>query len=368
LTEDGISRGDISREQLREMQRTRALGAMGLLTAERGFHRVTVASVLRHGSIAHATFHSHFHGLDDCFQALMGEAIGRSTALMIDVFEKEECWPDGVVAAIVALLACLDAEPVLARVCLVESLSAGPIALEHRARELRTLAPLLDAGRNYADCDPLLDAPSLISAVAGMLHDWLVTGKAPPFLVQAPTLARFVLGQYYLDQEAVTTAVAGAEHLSRGVVPRRSRSQAGDDAKLPKALRHPNAFRVRSCVRYLADHPGVSNQAVAAGIGLDHHGQISALLRRGEREGLFVKRAGGAGRPNAWTLTREGERAARTLSEAEHAPGSPDADATRRSQATPRVYNQQDATDIDEAPIVRTTPFYDILTGTVTRP
>jgi AcrR family transcriptional regulator len=295
------------------MQRTRALGALGLLTAEHGFHGVTVASVLRQGSIAHATFHSHFHGLDDCFQALLDETIGRSTALMAEVFEKEECWPDGVVAAIAALLVCLDAEPVLARVCLVESLAAGPIVLEHRARHLRKLAPLLDAGRNYAGYDPLLDAPSLISAVAGMLHDWLITGKAPPFFAQATSLARFVLGQY-LDQEAVATAVAGAEQLSRGVGPGLSRSQASRDAKLPKALRHPNAFRVRSCVRYLADHPGVSNQAVAAGIGLDHHGQISALLRRGEREGLFVKRAGGAGRPNAWTLSREGERAARALS------------------------------------------------------
>jgi AcrR family transcriptional regulator len=326
LTENGVPhsrrrRAD-SREQAQRMQRARVLNAMAQLAAERGLRRVTVSSVLARSGVARATFYDLFESLDACFLALLDEAMGRSTELMSRAFAGEDSWPDGIVAALAALLAFFDAEPVLARVCLVESLAGGATALERRARKLRVLAPLLDASQDHASRngrEPPLNATGIVAAVAGVLHDRLITGEAPPFFDQLKQLTRFVLAQH-LAEESVEEMLARAEQLAQEFAPERSMQPALNHAEvpLPKILHHPNAFRARSCVLYLADHSGASNQAIAVGVALSHHGQMSALLRRLEHGGLLSKRAGGAGRPNAWTLTPEGLRAARALET--HAP------------------------------------------------
>jgi hypothetical protein len=48
-------------------------------------------------------------------------------------------------------------------------------------------------------------------------------------------------------------------------------------------------------------------------VGVTHHGQISTLLARLERRGMFVKVAGGAGRPNAWSVSARGLEVAKWL-------------------------------------------------------
>jgi AcrR family transcriptional regulator len=55
------------------------------------------------------------------------------------------------------------------------------------------------------------------------------------------------------------------------------------------------------------------NPQIAAGIGMPHLGQVSELLARLAHGGLLRKQAGGAGRPNQWWLTPQGEQAAQAL-------------------------------------------------------
>jgi hypothetical protein len=66
-------------------------------------------------------------------------------------------------------------------------------------------------------------------------------------------------------------------------------------------------------VLYVAEHPGASNQKIATGIGIRHLGQASTLLARLEQMEVLIKQAGGAGRPNAWTLSPHGQGIARSL-------------------------------------------------------
>jgi AcrR family transcriptional regulator len=320
VTDGGIShtgRGRVVREQVLDMQRARVLNALAHVAAERGIRRTTVSSVLAHDGIPRAVFYEMFKGLDDCFLALLHDVMGRAMRLMVEAFERERSWSDGVVGGLAALLVYLDAEPVFARVCLVETLAAGSAALEHRARELKALEPLVEAGRQHGsdrDDPSTLDAEGTIAAVTGILHAQLVAGKAPPFVDLLGPLATFVLAQR-LNRQSVVDGAAKAEQLARDLT-RESDAQPPKnhvEMKLPKSLFHPKAFRARSCVLSLADHPEASNKAIAASIDLPHHGQMSKLLRRLEREGLLAKRAGGAGRPNAWWLTSHGEQAAWAL-------------------------------------------------------
>jgi len=311
------STGSIAAEQGLDMQRMRVLDAMAQVAAEQGIRGATVAGVLRQGGISRATFYRLFDDLDDCLQALLDEVLTRSVGLITDAFERESSWPDGVVAGLVALLDFLDAEPALARVCLVDSLAAGSTALERRARELKILEPLLDSGgkRTSSSRRPLaLTAESTIAAVSGILHNRLISGDAPPFIDLLGELVGLVV-EPWLEPRSVAEEVAKARELALAISHERTCQPPAQHTRvqIPNTLRHPRSHRARSCLIFVGDNPGASNQAVAAGIGLAHHGQVSALLARLAGKGLLVKTPGRPGHPNAWRLTPDGEDVALAL-------------------------------------------------------
>jgi hypothetical protein len=225
--------------------------------------------------------------------------------LMSKAFAKEARWQDGVLAALTALLVSLDREPLLARVCLLEMLAGSPEVLEHRARELAALNPLVDVGRKQAPADgdpPELTAEASVASVAGILHTRLVMGVG---LVVCP----------YLDPHEVVREIKRGEEMAQVIAAKRPSGSSPPPIRpqMPAALRHPGAYRARSCVVFLAANPGVSNKAVAAGIGVPSLGQVSELLKRLARAGLLIKHSGGAGRPNAWRLSPHGEQVAQAL-------------------------------------------------------
>lgn len=238
---------------------------------------------------------------------------------MSEAFEQEAHWQDGVLAALAALLMSLDREPLLARVCLLETLAGSPVVLRHRARELAALHPLVDRGREQAHASvepPEFTAEGSVASVAGILHTRLVTGEAPPFIGMLGQLVGLVVAPY-LDPHDVVREIERGEEMARVIAQERSFSSSSSYARvrIPAGLRHPGAYRARSCLIFLAANPGASNKAVAAGVGISHLGQVSELLKRLAGNGLLIKHSGGAGRPNAWWLTPHGEQVAPMLAE-----------------------------------------------------
>jgi AcrR family transcriptional regulator len=299
------------------MQRKRILDAMVCEVGERGLRGVTIAGVSARAGVSRSTFYEIFKDLDSCVLAVLRQVASRSTARMSKAFADEDSWQDGVLAALAALLESLDREPLLARVCLLEMLAGSPEVLEHRARELAALNPLVDVGRKQSRTNGglvELAAEASVASVAGILHTRLVTGEAPPFIGLLGQLVGLVVCPY-LDPYEVVTEVKRGEALAEKIAERHALSSSPPLApvKLPAALSHPGAYRARSCVIYIAANPGTSNKQIAAGIDVPHLGQVSELLARLASGGLLRKHAGGAGRPNQWWLTPQGEQIAQAL-------------------------------------------------------
>lgn len=305
-------RGPRSRAQAREMQRKRILDAMVGEVGERGLRRATVAGVSARAGVSRSTFYELFEDLEVCLLVVLRQVVSRSTALMSEAFKRETSWQDGVLAALTALLVSLDRQPLVARVCLVETLAGSPAVLRHRARELAALNPLVDVGREQARANgepPELTAEGSVASVTGILHARLVTGEAPPFIGLLGQLVGLVVAPY-LDSHDVVREIKRGEDLARAIAEERASSSSLSPAKvpIPVGLRHPGAHRARSCVIFLAANPGASNKSVAAGIGISHLSQVSELLSRLAGIGLLTKQSGGPGRPNAWRLTPHGEQ------------------------------------------------------------
>jgi AcrR family transcriptional regulator len=305
-----------SRERVERMQRERIMQAMLEVASERRYQGSTIEAVLAGAGVSRTTFSRLFGDLQTCFVEMLGVVEARSMALVIEAFEGESSWPEGVLAGLAALLAFLDSAPSIARVCLLEAFAVGPHGVECRTRELAVLRPLVEAGRAYAPADrqpSALIAEAAVGSVEWLLRTRLVRGEAPPFIGLLGAAGELVLTPY-LDTSALADALGRVEEFERDASQRRQAEPSPwRAADIPRALRNPTARRARAIMRYIADHPGTSNRQVQAEVGISHIGQTSQTLARLEREGLLDKRAGRVGRPNAWTLSALGERAVQAL-------------------------------------------------------
>lgn len=305
-----------AREQVENMQRRRLLAAMVQVLAEQGLRGATVQLVSARAEVSPAAFRKLFPSIDDCFLALLEQMRTRSTTLMVEAFKRETSWEDGVLAGLEALLMFLDSEPALAKVCLVEALAGPSRGLKQRAESLQQLKPLLDGLRKQLQADqqpPAMAADAAIASVFGILHAKLVNGEAPPFIELLGELAGIVVAPYLGVQVARKQTERG-EARAQMLAQEATTPASEPIVTIPKVVRHASAHRRRLCLAYVAENPGVSNQTIAAGIDLSHHGQLSTVLSGLEEAGLLTLRRGGAGLANAWRLSPRGEQVVQALS------------------------------------------------------
>jgi AcrR family transcriptional regulator len=304
-----------SRKGIVEIQRARILEAMTEIVAERGLYGTTIAAVAEKASVSRVTFTEIFGSIEMAFVALVQQVTAWPANLVRDAFERESSWRDSVLAGLEALLVFLDTEPSLARVCVIDALAGPPAALEHRAKLLQPLVALVDGARETLSPDmqpPPVIAEAAVASVAGVLHMRLVDGQAPPFIGLLGELAAIVVIPFHGAEEAAEAARVG-DRRARAIVRERSAKPPNLRVPIPKELHHARARRARACVLYVAENPGASNQKIATGIGIRHLGQASTLLARLKELELLEKQVGGAGRPNAWKLSQQGEEIARSL-------------------------------------------------------
>jgi AcrR family transcriptional regulator len=297
----------IGHEQVADIQRARMLTAMVQEVAERGVANVAVAHVVARSGVSRRTFYEVFDDREDCFLAAFDEAVERIAASVVPAYERPGSWRSKTRAALTALLECLDYDPAMGRLLIVESLGAGPVALERRQNVLVQIVSIVDRGRaeGKADADPPpLTAEGIVGGVLSVLHARL-TDKKPGRLVEltGPLMGMIVLP--YLGP------AAARRELVRPT-PKRP-------AKTPIAHRDPlrdlemrltyRTVRVLMAIAELGGRGSYpSNRAVGASAGIPDQGQISKLLARLHSIGLIDNSGAGSarGEPNAWTLTARG--------------------------------------------------------------
>jgi AcrR family transcriptional regulator len=297
------------------MRRDRVLRAMAEVVVDRGLRGASVAAVASRASVSRAVFSELFDSLDGCFLALLDWMLGRATALIGEAAERESSWGDGVLAGVEALLVFLDSEPVAARACLLEVVAVAPLPQASRDATLGRLGVLVDKAREELSVErqpPAAMSEATVTSVLGMLRRRLRSGEAPPYVGMLGELAEVIVAPYLGPTAAAAAAVRGHDR-ARSLLQERSARPLACGVEVPSMLRHASAHRMRSCLRHLFENPGASNQAVAAGIGISHPGQTSALLARLHDAGLLVKDCGGAGRPNAWRLSPYGGEVTQAL-------------------------------------------------------
>ena len=174
----GPSQNGLGRDDIATIQRARLLAAMFDVVWERGAAHVTVADVSTRSGVSRRTFYELFDDRDDCLLAAFDEAIDHVTAVVIPGYEGSGQWRERIRNALCGLLDVFDQQPGIARLLVIESLAAGPLALQRRARILQTLAKIMDDGREASNTTreiPALTAEGVVGAVLSVIHARLVS-------------------------------------------------------------------------------------------------------------------------------------------------------------------------------------------------
>jgi AcrR family transcriptional regulator len=296
-------RDGIGREQVSEIQRARMLAAMVEVASERGAAGVTVADVVARSGVSRRTFYELFSDREDCFLAAFEDGIARIAGDVIPAYEGAGRWREKIRAALTALLEFLDYDPGTGRLVIVETLGAGPKALERRSRVLAQVITAVDEGRlggKKSDGPPPLTAEGVVGGVLSVLHARLLEGN-PGRLIEltGPLMGMIVLP--YLGP------AAPRKELDRSVPKTSVRPRPANGDPL-RDLEMRLTYRTVRVLMAVGTHPGVSNRRVGDAADISDQGQISKLLTRLRRLGLIENSGFGQskGESNSWFLTERG--------------------------------------------------------------
>jgi AcrR family transcriptional regulator len=317
------SRGDSA------SRRDRILDAMAEVAAERGFEKASVKLVTERAGVSTRTFYEEFDDLRECFATVLDLGLARAGELIARAFAREQRWQDGVLNALASLLAFLDDQPLLARVWFVESAAAGSWGLQRREQIVESLRSTIVefwTARGEQPPEPVA-AAGVMASVLGLIQTRLLADRHGSLIELLGPVMGLVTSLHLDTRERAREAQRGA-HLAlemqearASVRPPGVQRPASEsvDLAVPAVLLDRRAHRLRLCLLYLAKQGarglGPSNQEVGQGVGVSHRGQVAWMLGRLDALGLLVKRSGGPGRPNAWSLSVEGERVASVLAE-----------------------------------------------------
>jgi hypothetical protein len=121
----------------------------------------------------------------------------------------EAHWHDQVVVALRTVLEFFADEPDLARLCLVESVSATPtIAVRYREAVLACVPALARGRAELGDPNSLLPETesSIVGGVVSLATRCLVEGSAEDLPKLLPDMAEFALGPYLGPERSVAIA------------------------------------------------------------------------------------------------------------------------------------------------------------------
>jgi AcrR family transcriptional regulator len=289
-------------------QRQRLITAMGQVAAEQGRRAATVEAACERAGMSKRSFYEHFTDGEQCFVGAVGQAFDQLFAAIDHaVGSRTQDWEDRACTTIAALVAALDRDRTMARLCVIEPHSGSPVALSIRNAAVHRLALVLAAGATVG-AEALRDAAArgAIGAILELATDPITEGTSLQEIV-SPALY-FALAPF-AGRRAAGIRAADPPQISPPDRHGPSRAKGGLRTEAVEQLMVTEL--TRQTVLHLADHPGARNVDIARATGVRHESQMSRHLARLERAGIVCHRK--EGRTNAWRLTAQGRAAAEAL-------------------------------------------------------
>ncbi|HXR31733.1 MAG TPA: TetR/AcrR family transcriptional regulator [Solirubrobacterales bacterium] len=198
-------RHGFSREQVAHNQRERLIAGLAAAVAERGYPKVTITDITRQARVSRRVFYANFESREECFLAAFEVVVSHIRELAVEAVAGLGDWPTQAIAASRTVLSFFAAEPGLARLCLVESQSAGPVVSARFHDAVREIVPLLENGREVRRDQrelPPTTEESTLGALVLLASRKVAAGEAEQLEQLLPDFAEFILAPYLGREEA----------------------------------------------------------------------------------------------------------------------------------------------------------------------
>jgi AcrR family transcriptional regulator len=160
-------------------QRERIMNALVATIAAYGYGGSSVERIASRAGVSRRTFYEQFTGREDVYLQAYDLAAGRLLERLEAAWQQAGDGSASLRLFLRTLLECIAGEPKLSRMCIVDVLSVGPRALEHRDRHMRSFADLLEKGavaHNDAPPPPLA-TDGLAAAIFDVIYRRAAQGQ-----------------------------------------------------------------------------------------------------------------------------------------------------------------------------------------------
>jgi AcrR family transcriptional regulator len=187
----------LSREFVAVHKRRRIMDAIAELTAEQGYDSTKIGDIVRRAGVARKTLYDNFQGKEEVFLAAFDSAVDEAIRrIEEDCAKVEGGWEEQVQAGLASFLRYVAEQPALARMCIIEALSATPAATERYEAAVQRFVELTKRTVPHNDQLPETIEETLVGGVAWIVYQQIrrrETEKAENLL---PELSEFMLAPF----------------------------------------------------------------------------------------------------------------------------------------------------------------------------
>lgn len=176
-----------------EDERALILTATTRLAADEGYQQLSVLGIRTAAGVSRKSVDRHFEDVTDCFLAALELLIRRAVAYAVRQGATADSWPAGLHRALVAFCRYIARDPAFARLGFVEVFAPGTPGVEFRRRLIAAVADRLRRSAPARQRPSELAAEASVGAALGILHHYIVTGRAGRLPRAAPTLSFMLL-------------------------------------------------------------------------------------------------------------------------------------------------------------------------------
>lgn len=173
------------------------MDAIAELTAEQGYDATKIGDIVRRAGVARKTLYDNFEGKEEVFlttfDAAVEEALQRIEA---DCAAVEGGWEERVQAGLAAFLRYVAENPALARMCMIEALSATPTATERYEAAMQRFVDLTRQAVPHDDGLPETIEETLVGGVAWIVYQQIRREEAEQAEDLLPELSEFMLAPF----------------------------------------------------------------------------------------------------------------------------------------------------------------------------
>lgn len=190
-------RPPLPREFIALHKQRRIMDALAELTVEQGYDATKISDIVRRAGVARKTLYDNFEGKEEVFLAAFD---GARDEVLRRVEEgsasAEGDWQDRIEGGLAAFLAYVAEQPTLARMCMVEALSATPATTKRYEDALETFVELTRRTLPQDVQLPDTIAETLVGGVAWIVYQQIRRDEAERAEDLLPELTEFMTAPY----------------------------------------------------------------------------------------------------------------------------------------------------------------------------